>query len=93
VSDQQQVWKFPVPISDFVTIGMPRGARPLDFQNQDGSLWLWALVDPEQEPCLHDFRLAGTGHRIEEATTSYIGTVHKVAGMLVFHLFDLGERP
>jgi hypothetical protein len=89
----RSVWKFPIPLEDHPTIPMPVGAVPLHVGVQRGEPFLWALVDPQERARRHyQFRLAGTGHGIEDHHFSYdhlthVGTFQMEGGALVFHLF------
>jgi hypothetical protein len=93
----KQVWKFPLEVADFVEVKMPRGARLLHIDVQDGPIMLWALVDPEAEMVTRSFRLAGTGHPIEPMweDVPYVGSVQQPWGdtgvTFVWHVFDGGE--
>lgn len=90
-----QVWKFPIEAVDHPRVKMPRRARLLDFKTQGGEPFVWAIVNPAATEVVRMFRLAGTGHTIEERTAwaddVYVGTVHLPFSGLVFRLFDLGE--
>ncbi len=90
------VWKFNVPLSDNVTVAMPRGARILhvgvqsELTSLTPTFQLWALVDTEDKIEYKTFRIAGTGHKLnDEETQNYIGTVFFQA--LVFHVFNILE--
>lgn len=85
------VHKYPVPLTDDFSIQMPAGAQVLSFQVQYGEMQLWALVNPSASSTPRHFRLAGTGHPIEEAVSRlrFIGTVQLRGGSLIFHLFEI----
>ena len=88
-----QVWKFEIPVGDFVQISMPFGAELLHFATQgaEEKPCVWALVDPTARTCKRRFRLIGTGHQFRGVGHGeYVGTIHIKGGALVFHLFDLG---
>lgn len=88
------VFKYPVLMCNESTIDMPEGAKLLSFQSQYGEPVLWALVDPTKPNRARHFRLAGTGHPIDELRTlHYVGTAQFSDGALVFHLFELGDIP
>lgn len=84
------VYKYEVPLTDDFAIDMPCGARILSVQVQNGEPVLWALVDPEARELRRHFRLAGTGHMIDQAPADllFIGTMQLRGGALVFHLFE-----
>lgn len=88
------VWKYTLPWpppSDLVGFRMPKGARPLTIQTQAGRPCVWALVDDERPLEPRWFRIAGTGHPIEDeiAEDGYIGTFQVIGGGLIFHVFEV----
>lgn len=63
---------------------------------QYGKPQIWALVDPQSPVVMRAFRLAGTGHPIEERPgekMQYINSFQIDGGALVFHLFEVEEEP
>lgn len=70
---------------------IPHGAKLLSVGVQNGSAYLWALVNPENPLRERLVVPAGTGHTLPPAVVEapFLGTVH-IDG-LVFHFFDLGE--
>jgi hypothetical protein len=84
------IWKFKITIDDEFEILLPAGSRILDVQAQGGtSPCIWALVDPVAAPEPRRFRLAGTGHTLDDPETlAFIGTFQLRGGALVFHLFE-----
>lgn len=86
------IWKFAFAITDRFSIQMPQGATVLHVDNQRGTTVLWAMVNPKAKVVERKFRLAGTGHVIDDAKPEqHIGSFQMRDGLLVFHLFDLGE--
>ncbi len=89
------VWKFELtPLrSDEVEVKMPGGARLLGAGVQDQRFFVWAVVDPEVPVIVRKFVIHGTGHPMipEAAFASLVDIVFM--GPLVFHVFDLGEKP
>ena len=96
-----KIWKFPIPVQDEIQIEMPKGAKVLTVQIQVmdpaalkvgetiEQVCLWALVNPEAEKEIRQFRMVGTGHSIMHAEKlTYIGTFQMQGGALVFHLFE-----
>ena len=87
------VYKCPVEIKlgEAFPIELPRGARILDVNVQNGSAYMWALVDTSRAPDPRIFRIYGTGHEIEctdiyEARMRYVATFHQKP--FVWHLFQ-----
>lgn len=84
-----KVFKYDVPLDDEVSINLPEGAQVLTFQAQREQPCIWALVDPSARPRPRRFRIAGTGHDIENAhELRYVGSAQLHGGNLVFHLFE-----
>lgn len=84
----QRVFKYPLPLLyDWVRIPMPRGAEPLCVQMQDGRPCMWARVDIDEPVVTHHFRVAGTGHDLDDEVGRYIGTIQMHGGDLVLHVF------
>lgn len=81
------VWKFGFPVDDRFRVSMPAGARILSVQAQRECPCLWALVDSSAEPEVRTFRLAGTGHPVDDGLT-YLGSFQMAGGRLVWHLFE-----
>lgn len=93
------VWKFPVwDGGDYSDVDMPVGAQILTVQFQEGSgACIWALVDPQRSIERRRFRIAGTGHPINDPLLHYLGTFQMMGGALIFHVFEIaapaeGER-
>lgn len=87
-----KVFKYDVPIEDRFTLSLPRHAKVLSLQTQRDRPHIWALVDPEESAMMdREYRLAGTGHPIEEREDSlhYIGTCQMMSATLVLHLFEV----
>lgn len=85
------IWKYGIEIRDAFDFEMPDGAEILSVQEQDGSLFFWALVDPDPERAtvLRRFRMVGTGHLIGNERVSFLGTVQMRGGTLVLHVFEV----
>lgn len=84
------VYKYEIPMGDLFSVPMPAGAQILKFAKQHDALCIWAIVDTAAELETRVFRLAGTGHEIDNASSlSYIDTVLLSDGALVFHLFEI----
>ena len=83
----QRVYKYPLPVGDWVTVTMPDGAEPLCVQVQHGEPCLWARVAPGNPPVAHHFRIAGTGHDLGSNLGRHIGSFQLAGGALVFHVF------
>lgn len=80
------VYKYFLKIEDLQVISLPRDAKLLCVQIQNGTPCLWAQVD-DQLP--HEDRticIYGTGHKIAHIGLEYIGTFQ--IPDLVFHVFE-----
>lgn len=84
------VWKFEIPMDDYVEINMPINSKILHVTEQRGIPTMWALVNPRAEKIKRKFRIAGTGHQIKtEDTANFIGTIMLDGGSLMFHIFEI----
>lgn len=79
------IWKFNVLGRDF-GVAMPRGARVLAVQAQNDNAVMWALVDPNAEPIVREFRLVLTGGTADVDGWNYVGTFQQ--DWFVGHLFE-----
>ncbi len=89
---RKTVWKFPLPITDHVSIPMPRGAKILHVEAQDDQPHIWALVDSLAELVPRHFKVFGTGHPIDDEihVGQHVGTLQLRNG-LVWHVFETTE--
>ena len=87
---ERQVWKYSLAVETRQDVMMPKGARVLTVQVQQGQPCVWALVDPHTDPddywpvtlCTY-----GTGHPMPGDPGEYVGTFQLSGGALVFHVF------
>lgn len=81
------IWKYPMPLCKHFSISMPHGAEVFTVQVQGGVPTAWAIVDTDavKEP-LH-FRWVGTGQKLDENKSQYVGTIQD--GDFVWHLFEV----
>jgi len=84
-----KIWKYPFGISGNIIISMPKLARILDIQYQNGTLCMWALVDDNDLIVNRFFTVIGTGHNIPDFShgLEYIKTVQD--GPYVWHIFEI----
>jgi hypothetical protein len=82
------IWKFKlIEGVDRFVMEMPKGARILSLQTQNGESCFWAMIpDTEAGWETRKFVLYGTGHPITEDNLQYIGTFQQPP--YVFHLFE-----
>ena len=85
-----KIYKYAIPIEDNFDLELPVGSKILHIASQRDEGFLWALVDPNVHSVKRHFRLAGTGHSINEHLyMNYIGTFQMMNGDLIWHLFEL----
>lgn len=84
-----QIWKCPLDIAQDLraSVMMPQGARILSAGEEDGTLMLWAVVDPGRQTVRRPILVRGTGHPSDHSDGRFVGTVHMASG-LVWHVFD-----
>jgi hypothetical protein len=90
----KKIFKFQLEITDRQVIEMQKEARILSLQNQNDTLTLWALVDPEKPKVKRYFQVFGTGHLIQDEIGDYLGTVQTKSNNtdLVWHVFIVPEN-
>ena len=87
----QSVYKYTIPVEDYFSLDLPKGAKILTVQEQHGKPQLWALVKRGEPNETRNFRLAGTGHPIKESPEmlNYIGTFQIAGGSFIGHIFEI----
>jgi hypothetical protein len=84
----KKVYKYFCPVDDSIEIVLPIDAQILKFDTQNKYLCMWALVDTDKTDETRRFRIAGTGHDIDEQLKlEYINTFY--FDSLVFHVFEV----
>ena len=85
------VYKYEIPFSDYFELDLPKGAKVLHFDMQQGIPCLWALVEPGAPTTKRMFRFAGTGHPIDEAPAQlkFVNTAQYRS--FVWHVFEVLE--
>lgn len=53
-------------VTDVISLEMPSQARVLHLEVVEDNVWMWALVDTELPTATRRFRIAGTGHPLDE---------------------------
>lgn len=82
------VYKYQLVVTDRQLVTMPKEAKILTVQVQNGTPCIWALVNPENETEDVPIRIHGTGHNISDPERlAYIGTFQMPRYGLVFHAF------
>lgn len=83
-----KIHKYELEITDHQTLSMPLGATILSVDQQAGTLYLWAEVDPTNPKSDRHFDVIGTGNPIstKAACRRFVGTV--VIGAFVWHVFE-----
>lgn len=86
------IYKYPVPITTggSCVVEMPKGARALSLQVQDGEPVLWMLCDPSTGTERRLFTWYPTGHIYDAGGIrgEHVGTIQLYDGRLVWHLFE-----
>ena len=86
--------KYALRILDYQKIYFPTDAKILRVAEQDGELYLWALINPNVSPVTISIRIIGTGRPFDdfEEYPDFLGTVVMHGGALVWHVFAGGVR-
>lgn len=74
---------------DSQTIAMPKDAKIITVQLQDGKPCIWAMVNPDQPKVKKTILCYDTGQAIPHPNKlTYIGTCQADAGDIVYHVFE-----
>jgi len=85
-----KIFKYPVEITDELTIEMPKNADIMHFGIHNHVAALWACVDPENPMVERKFKVVGTGHEMPtNDNLNYIGTITNHELQYVWHLFEV----
>lgn len=81
------IWKYALVVSAEQHLDIPKGAKLLTVDAQDGVPCLWAQVDPEAEKVVVRLLTVGTGHEFSGWEGEYIGTYQLPAVKFVGHVY------
>ena len=83
------VYKYKLSTHIEATLMLPKGAQVLRVDVQKGTMFLWAMVDPDAEKEARVFDIFGTGSPIPDFNRRFINTffTHD-GGTYVFHAFE-----
>lgn len=90
---ERRIFKYPLVVTDWQMVALPRGAEILTVQIQRGQPQLWALVDPTAPIERRDVGICGTGHIVPNGVPPYLATFQLHGGELVFHVFAERAAP
>lgn len=88
----RRIFKYLLEITDLQKVKIPGIVRVLSVDVQNGHVYLWALVDPDEPEVEYSIRIIGTGHPIKSEDIrgkAFYGTVQQ--GRFVWHIW--GDAP
>lgn len=75
-----------------VGVEMPKDAKILSLQIQDGYICIWAMVDTDKPVERRRFTRYGTGHEIIASDVRFLKFIETIQdGPLVWHIFEVKE--
>ncbi len=80
------IWKFPLILIEYNRIEMPVFAEILSVGVQNGTVCLWAIVEPDATKEERDFVICVTGNPVPANIMKFIGTVQMKR--FVWHVFE-----
>ena len=69
------IWKFELEPTDEQFIEMPMGYELLSVAMQNGRLYFWVVVRPNNPPVTAQIRIFGAGNPVEYGSMKFLGTV------------------
>ena len=86
------IWKYQITATSSQTVELPSQYKVLSVQLQNGSPYIWCLVEPQSEKIPVTFSVFGTGHPMPgDFKGRFVGTFQIHNGLLVLHLFENTE--
>ena len=67
------IWKYQIPVLEDFEIDLPEGAEIIRFANEEGKLWIWAIVNPKAPVKPKRLLAFKTGAEMPEIPLRYIG--------------------
>ena len=83
-----KIYKYNIEVQPYFEIEMPKDAKILSVQLQNGIPVFWAEVDTNNEPETRNFSVIGTGHIMEARSQQFLGTFQLQGGAFIGHLFE-----
>lgn len=84
-----RIYKYAVPLIGGFTLELPKYANILHIAEVNGTIYLWARVDPEAPMVQREFRIFATGQDLpNDNNILYLKTIIMHGGALVWHLFE-----
>lgn len=82
------IWKYKITTDEIIQIKIPKKSKFLTVSAQLGEVYMWCLVDTDNELEVINLKVYGTGHEIDgNEIRTYLGTFF--VRSFVFHLFDI----
>jgi hypothetical protein len=78
------IYKYPLSFPTHI-VYLPEGCRIVKLAEQDGAMYIWAIVDTGGLSIARRFTFVGTGHPLPVGEYEYIDTIFQ--GPFVWHLF------
>jgi len=86
----KQIWKYKLDYKDAIQqIEVPAYSEFLCIQQQLGTVCLWYLVEPNNEPVVKNIEICMTGSDMADSNRMYLGTCQIHDGFIVAHYFEL----
>lgn len=83
-----RIFKYKLEIIDEQSIEFPVGGQILKVDQQNGGLFIWALVPEHSHTYQMPIKIVGTGHKFDDSVGYFhLGTVVMNDGWLVWHVF------
>ena len=83
--EDMKIYKYPLQLAEVQTVDMPKGAKILCAGAQNGSIVIWAMVNPTFPLGGRTIRIVGTGWETK-AGIKYISSVQ--IDTFVWHIFE-----
>ena len=86
------IWKYQMPVLETFFMDLPKGAKVIRTECQDGMFWMWAVVNSKESLTKRKFHAVKCGANVPKGNLEYIGFcalfVQQELGLYIFEDTD-----
>ena len=89
---KRAIWKYQIPVLEDFTVDLPDGAEIIRFANEEGMLWIWAVVNPDAEIVPKRLLAFKTGAEMPDMKLNYLGCAAiYIQAELMLYYFEIDQ--
>lgn len=86
------IWKYQMPVLETFFMDLPKGAKVIRTECQNGMFWLWAVVNSKESLTKRKFYAVKCGANVPNGNLEYVGFcalfVQQELGLYIFEDID-----